>query len=103
EVERARDGFEAAGRRFPAGSHVVVMAQPASAFAKSVLERQEYRDLREWPGGPPQRPYDVTAHTLPLLMGVDVVGVPAPFRVHQDPVGAASVPSGRIEGRHRVD
>jgi hypothetical protein len=101
EVGRAREAFEAAGRRFNAGSYVVVLAQPASAFAKSVLERQEYPDMREWPGGPPLRPYDVTAQTLPLLMGVDVVAAPAPFRVGLDPVGDAAVVPGRIEGRGR--
>jgi hypothetical protein len=99
EVGRARAAFEAAGRRFPAGSHVVEMAQPWSAFAKSVLERQAYPDTRQWPGGPPQRPYDVTAHTLPLLMGVDVVAADAPFRVDVEAVGDPAVVPGRIEGR----
>jgi hypothetical protein len=99
EIARARAAFEAAGRRFPAGSHVIPMAQPWSAFAKSVLERQEYPDLRQWPGGPPQRPYDVTAHTLPLLMGVDVVAAQAPFHVDTEAVAEPAVPAGRIEGR----
>ncbi|HTQ54854.1 MAG TPA: M14 metallopeptidase family protein [Bryobacteraceae bacterium] len=61
-----------------AGDHVIRMAQPYSGWAKALLERQHYPDMRLYPGGPPQRPYDVTAHTLPLLMGVQVEAVASP-------------------------
>jgi hypothetical protein len=59
----------------PVGSHVIQMNQPYASFANTMLEVQHYPDLREYPGGPPQRPYDVTAHTLGYLLDFDAIAV----------------------------
>jgi Zinc carboxypeptidase len=49
----------------------VPLAQPYGGFAKALLERQSYPDLRDKEGHP-IAPYDVTAHSLALLMNVEV-------------------------------
>lgn len=86
EISRARASFTVAGRRFVEGDYVIRMDQPYSSFAKTLLERQMYPAQRQYPGGPPRRPYDATAHSLPLLMGVDVVQVDEPLNVALSPV-----------------
>lgn len=80
EVHRAERAFTVDGERFPAGSYVIPMHQPYASFAQTMLEIQHYPDLREYPGGPPIRPYDVTAHTLGLLMDFEAVPVEEEIR-----------------------
>ncbi len=75
EVHRAETSFAIQGMQFPAGSYVIPMKQPYAGFANSMLEIQHYPDLREYPGGPPQRPYDVTAHTFGYLFDFETVAI----------------------------
>ena len=79
DIHRATASFTANGRSYPAGSWVIKTAQPYGAFAKTMLEKQIYPDLRLFPGGPPEPPYDVTGHTLWMLMGVSVDAVDGSF------------------------
>ena len=75
DVERASSDFDADGKHYSSGSYIVQLAQPYGGFAKTLLEIQDYPNIPEYPGGPLQRPYDVTAQTLPLLFGVTAVPV----------------------------
>jgi Zinc carboxypeptidase len=70
--------FTAGGRTYAQGTAVVRMAQPYGGFAKALLEPQHYPDLRD-AHGQPLPPYDVTAHTLSLLMNVPATPVSTPF------------------------
>jgi hypothetical protein len=69
EIEQAHK-FDSGGTTYPDGTAVIRMAQPYSSFAKALLEDQHYPDLRDSSGNPIS-PYDVTAHTLSRLMGVE--------------------------------
>jgi hypothetical protein len=89
EVETATADFEADGKHYGRGSYIVVLGQPYGNFAKTLLEVQDYPNIPEYPGGPLQRPYDVTAQTLPLLFGVTADAIKSKFSVASSNVDVA--------------
>ena len=90
EVYEARQATTVGGTTIAAGSYVVPMAQPYRAHAKDLLEVQRYPRIERWPGGPLDRPYDVTGWTLPFQMGVRVETVSDAV-----PAGALAQPTWR--------
>ena len=73
DVYRADAAFEADGQNYAAGTFVIPMAQVFSRYAKDMLEKQTYPEVRRSPTSPPEPPYDVTAWSLGMLLGVDHV------------------------------
>ena len=102
ELHETTRATTVAGERIPVGSFVVPMAQPYRAHAKDLLEPQRFPRMEQYPGGPPERPYDVAGWTLPMQMGVRVLaldaGVPA-----TRPLGARALPAcGRTMDRRNT-
>jgi hypothetical protein len=69
----------AAGESLPEGTWAIPTDQEFAAMAREVLDVQRYPDLRQYPGGPPERPYDAAGWSLPLQMGVRVVAESSPL------------------------
>ena len=102
EVHRALDPFRADGEPYPAGTDIILMAQPYRAYAKTLLERQAYPARRATPDSPPERPYDVAGWTLPQQMGIEVRLIE---RVFEPPamsrLTAALIPRANVWGEPR--
>jgi hypothetical protein len=96
EVYEAEEPLVADGICYGAGTLVVPSRQPYGSYARTLLGLQRYPDLRQYPGGPPKLPYDVTGHSLPLMLGVRAVPVTGEFEFSGRPVTAPPVPAGRV-------
>jgi hypothetical protein len=79
EIHRANAAFEAGGRKYAAGTFVIPMTQVFARYAKDMIEKQTYPEVRRGPNAPPEPPYDVTAWSLGMLLGVETTFVKDPL------------------------
>ena len=63
------------GREYAAGTWIIPMDQEFAELARQLLDVQTYPDLREFPEGPPEQPYDAAGWTLPYQLGATVHAV----------------------------
>jgi hypothetical protein len=78
-VSQLTDAVTIDGASYPAGTWIVPTDQEFASMAREVLDVQRYPDLRQYPGGPPERPYDAAGWTLPMQMGVKVIAAATPL------------------------
>ena len=71
EIHAAKQDFTFENGAVRRGDYVIRVDQPFGRFAKALLEKQNY-PLIPGSDGKPRIPYDVTAHTLPYFLGVEV-------------------------------
>lgn len=77
-VERAGAPLTVGRETYAAGTYVIPAAQPYRAFLLTMLRKQRYPEVIPYTGGPVMPPYDVTAWSLPIAMGVEVVEADQP-------------------------
>jgi hypothetical protein len=70
DVYRATAEFQQDGKAYPAGTFVIPYGQVFARYAKDLLERQTYPEVRRSPGAPAEAPYDVSAWSLGMQFGV---------------------------------
>ena len=97
-VHRATGAFQAAGKSYPAGSYIVKTAQAFRPHLVDMFEPQDHPNDIPYPGGPPNRPYDITGWTLAYQMGVKfdrlLDGFDGPFE--KLPMEPIKIPAGKV-------
>lgn len=95
EIEQATAPFSTNALDFPAGAFIIRVAQPFGRYAKTLLEVQPYPQATATAGS---KPYDITAHSLPLQMGVACHEVAEPFEFEGTVAGPVQPPVGEVSG-----
>jgi hypothetical protein len=100
KVQRATRDFDVQGKKYPAGSFVVMTAQSFRPHVVDMFEPQDHPDNVPYPGAAPTPPYDYAGWTLAFQMGVEFDRVLEAFSGPFENVTDWNVkpPAGRLTG-----
>jgi hypothetical protein len=94
EIRQADAPFTAGGKQYAAGTYVIG-PQAFRPYVIDLMEPKTYPDRRQYPGGPPEPPYDMTGYELGLQMGVKADRVTEPFAMPAKMVDTIAAPESR--------
>lgn len=86
EIEKATKDFTVNGKEYEEGSYVIYTAQAFRPYLLDLMEKQNYPTRFQYPGGPPDTPYDLAGWTLPMQMGIDVDKIAESFEAPTEKV-----------------
>ncbi|MEQ5792957.1 peptidase M14 [Muricauda sp. NFXS6] len=86
EIEKATRDFTVNGKEYEEGSYVIYTAQAFRPYLLDLMEKQNYPTRFQYPGGPPDTPYDLAGWTLPMQMGIDVDKIAESFKAPTEKV-----------------
>ena len=110
EIYKSDEAFSHEGIKYPYGSYIIPTNQAFGLYPKTILEKQEYPDMRKYPylwqgvgrtvktDGAPITPYDGVGWTLPIQMGVNSHKMSTPLAVQKTIISEKIIPSGEIIG-----
>ena len=81
EITQATKNFEVNDKKYEKGSYVIYAGQAFRPYLMDLMEKQDYPTRFQYPGGPPDTPYDLAGWTLPMQMGVSVDKIAEPFEL----------------------
>lgn len=90
EIRFAQKPFTQGTRTYPAGTAVLLSAQPNRPFLLDMVQPQKHPVRRQGPDGPVIPPYDIAGWTLTLQMGVNTV--PMSAKPTEETLGSLSLP-----------
>jgi hypothetical protein len=100
EVTEATSKFKIGDKEYDAGTYIMYGAQSFRPYLADLMEKQDYPNLYQYPGGPPIAPYDLTGWTLPMSMGVNVERVTQSFTAKTKKInGEIKMPAGDLVGK----
>jgi hypothetical protein len=97
EIRQADAPFTAGGKQYPAGTYVIG-PQAFRPYVIDLMEPKQYPDRRQYPGGPPEPPYDMTGYELSLQMGVAADRIKEAFPVPSRVVDEVAPAPGEVSG-----
>jgi len=98
EMHQATKKFKVDDKEYPAGSIIAYGAQPFRPFLEDLMEKQDYPDQYQYPGGPPIPPYDLAGWTLPMQMGIEVIATTQSFKARTKEISTLEPVPGEIIG-----